>query len=103
MLLFKHEHVEMILAGQKTQTRRIWKKPRVRVGGVHQAKERLFGPAFARIKIHAIQKERLLDITSEDAYCEGDYSREEFFKKWFEINPKSSANPEVYAVIFEVA
>ena len=102
MILFTHEHVEMILAGQKTQTRRIWKKPRAVVGSVHQVKEKMFGPRLTEIYIHAVHKEHLLDITGEDAYHEGGYSREEFLKKWFEINPKSPSNPEIYAVTFEL-
>jgi hypothetical protein len=36
MLLFKAEHVPMILDGRKTQTRRAWKRCRVRVGSVHK-------------------------------------------------------------------
>ena len=36
MLLFKAEHVQFILDGRKTQTRRTWAKCRVKVGSVHK-------------------------------------------------------------------
>ncbi len=36
MLLFRPEHVPMILSGQKTQTRRLWARPRVREGSIHK-------------------------------------------------------------------
>jgi len=36
MLLFKLVHVPMILAGTKTQTRRLWKTQRVKVGSVQK-------------------------------------------------------------------
>jgi len=32
MMLFKKHLIELILAGCKTQTRRLWKRPLVRVG-----------------------------------------------------------------------
>lgn len=45
MILFREEHVAPILNGEKTQARRLWAKPRVRVGSVHKAYTR---PPFAR-------------------------------------------------------
>lgn len=36
MLLFKREHIEPILSGQKSQTRRLWKKQRVKVGSIQK-------------------------------------------------------------------
>ena len=57
---------------------------------------------YAKLSIVDVHKEHLLDISERDAWQEGGYTREEFLRKWDEINPKnlSSANPEVYVVTF---
>ena len=55
-LLFKPEHIGLIHSGRKTQTRRLWKKPRAKVGVVHKAKTALFSQDyFALIKITALR------------------------------------------------
>jgi hypothetical protein len=100
MLLFKPEHIPLIKEGWKTQTRRLWKKPRAKVGSVHQMKTHLFGPSLGKLRIERVWRERLLDITEEGAKREGGYTRESFLKKWFEINPKSPKNPLVFVVDF---
>ena len=49
-MLFKKEHKEMILSGTKTQTRRIWKRPMVKVGGIYKAKLKMMSKDyFAKI------------------------------------------------------
>lgn len=104
MLLFKPEHIKLIQQGIKTQTRRIWKKPRCKTGSIHKAKTEMFSKEFfAELFIIDIHKEYLLDISEEDAKAEGGYTREEFFKIWNEINPKypSSSNSKVYVVSFD--
>lgn len=103
MLLFKPEHIKLIQKGIKTQTRRIWKKPRCKPGSIHKAKTRMLSKDYyAELRIVSIHKEFLLDISERDAWCEGGYTREEFLRKWDEINPgyPSSSNPQVYAVTF---
>jgi len=68
-LLFKPEHVGLILSGRKTQTRRVWKKSRAKVGAVHKAKTALFSPDhFALIRITGLRRERLGDIILEDIH-----------------------------------
>lgn len=89
MLLFKPEHVEPILEGRKTQTRRIWKAPRVRVGAVHQAKTRLFGgEPFALLRITARRQEHLMDITPADAVREGYRNVDDYWAAFMTINAK---------------
>jgi len=103
VLLFKPEHVEPILRGIKTQTRRTWKKPRVKVGGIYKAKTKLFSKEyFALIKVTGLRKERLGDITPEDAQAEGGYTVEEFKKVWQRIIGEWDPEQEVWVVEFEV-
>ncbi|WP_292409313.1 MULTISPECIES: hypothetical protein [unclassified Methanoculleus] len=52
MLLFKPYHVEAVILGRKTQTRRNWKKPRVKIGSRHLAKTVMLSPVwFARVEL----------------------------------------------------
>jgi len=102
MLLFKKEHLEPIYSGLKTQTRRLWKKQRVKVGAIHQIKLKLFDKKnYGRVIITDVKKEKLLDITEEDAKSEGGYNRKTYLEKWFEITPSSPPNPEVFVVNFK--
>ena len=48
MIVFNQEHVAPILAGQKTVTRRIWPRCRVRVGGTYACAVGRFSKPFAR-------------------------------------------------------
>jgi hypothetical protein len=103
MLLFKPYHVKLIQDGIKTQTRRIWKKPRCKVGSVHKAKTKMLSKEyFADLYIIDVHKEHLLDISEKDAWCEGGYTRDQFLNIWDEINPlhPSRSNPEVYVITF---
>ena len=87
MILFRKEHIEPILAGTKTQTRRAWEKPRARVGTVHLAKTRMLSTEyFARLEILAVYQERLGDISEEDAIAEGYPSREAYLEAFARIN-----------------
>lgn len=104
VVLFKPYHVPMILEGRKTETRRVWKTCRVRLGNSYQARTKLFdkGSTFARLKVLRINKERLLDITNESAINEGYSSREAFLDAFYTINGKQDSNPEVFAILFTV-
>jgi hypothetical protein len=102
-LLFKPEHVQPILNGIKTQTRRVWKKPRVKVGGIYKAKTKLFSKDyFTMLKVTGLRKERLGDISEEDAWAEGGYTVEEFRKVWERINGRWDPEQEIWVVEFEV-
>lgn len=86
MILFKPEHVPMILSGRKIETRRDWKSWRTRVGSVHKAKtEMMSRNYFARIEILERWEERLGDISDESIHNEGYDSREAYMAKFREI------------------
>lgn len=78
MILFKKEHVEPILAGRKTQTRRTGKL-RWKVGAVRQAKTAYNKDSeFAKLRIVAVRPELLGEISEADAIAEGYNSVEEY-------------------------
>lgn len=90
MLLFKPEHVEPILKGKKTETRRIWASARVKVGSIQKAKTKMLSKDFfARLKILSVHREVFQSITEEEAQAEGGYTRADYIRKFFEINPKT--------------
>lgn len=109
MILFQSCHVGPIMAGTKTQTRRIWKRQRCKVGSIHLAKTKMMSKDyFARLKVRAVYQERLGDISEEDSYAEGYPSRFAYWKTFQKINKISDKdffgmlNTIVWVVRFEV-
>ena len=105
MLLFKPNLMMAIIEGNKTQTRRLWKKPHCKQGTIHQAKVKLFSPeTYAFLHITDIHKEYLLTITEKDARKEGFENKKEFLEAWDQINPKTpfKTDPIVTVITFEI-
>ena len=99
MILFKREHGPMILIGAKTQTRRLWKRPRAKMGSIHKAKfVMLKKEYFAQLFILKVWWERLGDISEEDARKEGYPSKKAYLDKFMEINGPTSLETWVVAV-----
>jgi len=104
-VLFRPDFVGPILDGKKTETRRIWSnRPRVREGGVYQARESPTAPPFARLKVTSLRREKLQAITIGGVRREGFKKKAEFRKAWEELyGPESwERNPPVWVVRFEV-
>lgn len=102
-MLFKPEHIKMILEKRKTQTRRLWKIPRVKVGGIYKAKTQMLSKDyFAKIKVTQLFKQKLCDMTHTEVWKEGYDDIIAFKKIWTEINGNWDGNLEVYAIEFEV-
>ena len=108
MILFKPEHVEPILTGYKTQTRRLGKK-RWNVGSVHACYTR---PPFAkggaepfcRVLIKGVHTQILGSMTNWDARAEGYDNVGAFIDAWERINGKNCWAPRlsVWVVAFEL-
>ena len=99
MLLFQPEHIEKNINGEKTESRRLWEKQRVKEGSLQQQKKKIFTKEhFGYLRIEKVHQELLLDITEEGAKREGGYTIEEYLKLWFEITPDSPPNPLVFVL-----
>jgi len=104
-MLFKPEHKEMILNGTKTATRRIWKKPMVKVGGIYKCKLKMLSKDyFAKIEITKLFKQKLGEMTLEDCKKEGyeNAQHNQFIDIWVKINGSWNPKLEVYVIEFEV-
>lgn len=109
MILFKPEHVQPILTGEKTETRRIWKRCRVRVDALHWAQTRMFDPAsrFARLRIIDRWEEALEELSLQGARAEGYSGIAEYLIAFARINKIKVDDIPMYRLLwvvrFEVA
>ena len=107
-MLFKPEHVHMILKGSKIRTRRLWKLCRVKVGNYYKCKTQMLSKqSFATIQVTQISKEKLKvseakQDCNEDAKKEGYSSWAEFKQKWIQINGLWNPEDEPFIIDFEV-
>jgi len=102
-MLFKKEHKQMILNGTKTATRRNWKKPMVKVGGVYKCKLKMLDKKyFAKIKVTKLYKQTMVDMSFEDLKKEGYDNLSEFKEIWIKINGFWNTDAIVDVVEFEV-
>lgn len=104
MLLFKRDHVEPILAGAKTETRRLWTRPRVREGATHQCRTRMLDKdsTFAIIRVERVWRERLGDIDDAGARREGYADRDSYLRAFDSINGETDRDTFVYVVRFHL-
>ncbi len=65
MLLFKKKFLDAIREGRKTQTVRLWKACRFRAG------QRSYIPGVGYIRVTAVDRVRLEDLTDDDAVLDG--------------------------------
>jgi hypothetical protein len=101
MLLFRPFHVYPILKGIKVHTRRLWEKPRVRIGSLHRAKLRMMSPDyFALLRVDGLYRQVLRDMPLADYHKEGGYSRAQFRAGWGAINGPWQDDLEVWVVEF---
>jgi len=104
VILFRQEHVKPILEGRKTETRRLWAKPRVKVGSIQMAKTAMYDPRyFAKLKILGVELQYLGKISDNSVRREGYDTFFDFKKAWEKINNvKWDPAQEVHVIRFEV-
>lgn len=103
MILFKSYHIKPILRGRKTQTRRVWKRQRAKIGSIHKVKTAMLSKDYhCKIRILDVHQERLGDISADDVYAEGYPSIDEYIDAWIDINGSFDPDLVVYVVTFEL-
>lgn len=89
MIQFQRKFREKILTGQKTETRQMWAKVKVKPGVVYVAKdEGWMRPGFAKIRVLAVFREPLAMVDGEAAKREGFASVDEFLEEFLRLNSK---------------
>lgn len=102
-MLFKPYLVEPILSGTKTETRRLWKRCLVKVGGVYKAKTNFRdNSTFATIVITYIRTERLGYIDSDGLKKEGCRSLDEFKQIWIDSYGSWQPDARVFVIGFQL-
>jgi len=83
-LIFRKEHVDLILRREKTQTRRRHRRT-LKAGRIYSIKTSWTDVTDHRIKIDRVFRQRLGDMTAEEALKEGGYTVEKFKRVWGRI------------------
>jgi len=99
-MIFSEEHIQLILEGKKTQTRRRHVHI-LKVGRVYRIQRSWYEWTDIRIPITRAFQQRLGDITEEEALKEGGYTVEEFRRIWEEINGRWNDNEVVWVYEFK--
>lgn len=99
--LFKHDLLEKVMEGRKTQTRRIHKRM-WKVGRTYGIRTAYYERSRASIAITGRFQQRLGDITKEEATKEGFRSLEEFKEEWIKIYGSWTPNQQVTAYEFHL-
>ena len=100
MFLFQENHIEQIILGTKTQTRRIHKKWRANVRAIHQVRTELFGKPHCHIRILNRWEQRLGDINYADAHAEGGYAPDEYIPGLIDMH-KGKINIDSVLKVYE--
>ncbi len=97
--MFKRDLLDLVLSGAKTQTRRRHKRL-LKERKVYSLKRGWFSDTGAKIRILRVFRQRLGEVSEEEARKEGFASLEEFREKWISINGSWNSEEEVVAYEF---
>ena len=97
-MIFKKEHITLILEGKKTQTRRRHRHI-LKEGKVYDIKTDYYHRTGDKIQITAVRRQRLGDMTPNEAQAEGGYTLEEFKEVWRRIS--GDWDPDEVVVVYE--
>lgn len=98
-LPFSRVHAESIVKGDKTQTSRKNKDPRLKPGVNVRAQV----THYADLKITDVYRKKLRDFDEEDAKREGGYTLEEFKEVWRRLHGEWNPNEFVYVILLKPA
>jgi hypothetical protein len=97
MLLFKKKFLPAIRAGQKTQTIRLWKHPRMRSG------QRSYIPGAGHVQVLAVEPVALADLTDADALPDGFPTADALRAELTDLYPQQlAAGYRAYRVVFQL-
>ncbi len=97
MLLFKKKFLDAIRRGEKTQTIRLWKSPRMRPG------QKSYIPGVGYIDIAAVDEVRLDELTDGDALPDGFPTADALRQEIRDLYPDQLAGGhKAYRLIFVV-
>ncbi len=105
-MFFKPEHVEPILSGNKTQTRRKINKTGkcpYKVGHIYQARLDYKAGSFAYLKITGVRQERLADMSEADCILEGYAGKAEYREIYERIYGVFDENELLWVVDFQLS
>lgn len=87
-MLFKRHLLVKVLDGTKTQSRRPECNRLYHVGSIQPVKSTYFGKAEGHVLIERRFKQRLKDMTEEEAHAEGYENLAAFRKEWPQITKR---------------
>ena len=96
--MFKKDLLNLVVSGRKTQTRRLHKNI-LREGRIYALKRSWIESTGDYIKITKVTRQKLGDVTEEEAVKEGFSNIDEFRSAWIRIN--GSWNPEMEVTVYE--
>lgn len=98
MLLFKKKFLPAIRAGQKTQTIRLWKHRRMRLG------QRSYIPGAGHVRLIAVDQVELAELTDADARPDGFETADQLRAEIAQLYPQQlAAGYRAYRIQFELA
>lgn len=103
-MIFQHT-LEKVLSGQKTQTRRRIKPDKkfiYQVGRTYAVQPKQGQAAVARFEVTAIKKQRLGEMTHEEALAEGFASVADYQQLWVKQYGSFNTDEEVWVIEFEL-
>ena len=106
MISFREEFKPLILAGTKTETRRLG-RCRWRVGSVHQVTTNTRAPeaVFGRVRITSIRRDWLMNVSPAGVEAEGFRIKEELVKKFarcYRISEREARACRCWVITFEL-
>lgn len=107
MILFKEPSVQLILRGEKSQARKLWARARAKEEAEHLLYRRppMTGEKpFTKILVTRVWKQRIGDMTQEEALAEGWPDTDAWIEQFSEGRKfdRPVDEVEVYALEFEV-
>jgi hypothetical protein len=101
-LIFKGEHLDKVLAGVKTQTRRS-SYPKVKIGQTVRLRRGYSKPLQEAIVIKGVYTQILGEITENDVVKEGFKTRDEFIEAWSRLYGSWAPGKSVWVIDFVLA